>query len=327
MTGDWLLFFLSAAVVVAAGSVLAICAEIIVRRRNLNALFFGAVAVALVTSLPELVTAIAAVRRDAPALALGELFGSNMANMAILATMTLAFASRRLLQSAASANAMTAVLAAILTAFALILTILELPEVVAGIGGGALLVGAAFLVGSFSILERQQKAEADDDQSDVASSISLGKAQAGFLLAAAAIVAAGPQLAASSDVLAEETGVGDTFFGTFSLALVTSLPELSVSFAALRIGAGNLAVANLLGSNATNMALILPLDLAYADGPLLRHAEDGLLVAGVAAILLMALAIFGLTRREERRQLRFDSVAVLMIVVYVAGLWAAFATT
>jgi cation:H+ antiporter len=319
---DWLLFFAAAAVIIVAGSALAICAEVIVRRTDLNALWFGAVAVALVTSLPELVTAISAVRRDAPALALGDLFGSNMANMAILAAMTIAFTTRRLLQRAALENVLTAMLAVSLTTLALVLaTSGSLPSL-GHVGLGPVLIACVFLAGTFAIKERQEDATTDVTRSEFAVEISLTAAQVGFVVAAAAILAAGPQLAASADTLADSTGVGETFFGSFCLALVTSLPELAVSVAALRIGAQNLAIANLLGSNATNMALLLPLDAAYNAGSILDLADAGLLTAAAVSVLLMSIGTMGIVLRAERNRLPLDFAAVLMLVVYVGGLWS-----
>jgi cation:H+ antiporter len=314
VAGDWLLFALSAAVIVVAGSALAICAEVIVRRTDLNALWFGAVAVAFVTSLPELVTDVSAVSRGAPDLALGDLFGSSMANMAILAALTIAFTTRRLLQRAALENVLTAMLAMALTALVLLLASAGSLPAIGHVGLGPLLVTAVFFVGSYAIKERQQSSLPDEEARDVFPELSLKVAQIGFVVAAAAILAAGPQLAASADELADSTGVGETFFGSFSLALVTSLPELSVSVVALRIGAQNLAIANLLGSNAMNMALLLPLDVAYGDGSILEHVDAGLFTAAAGAILLMSIGTMAIVLRAERNRLPLDLSAVLMLV-------------
>ena len=322
MATDWASFALSAAAIIVAGSALAICAEVIVRRTDLRAMWFGAVAVALVTSLPELVTDIAAVRRDAPALALGDLFGSSMANMAILAAITIAFTTRRLLQRAALENVLTAMLAIGLTGLVLLLSTADALPSIGRVGLGPLLVAAVFFAGTYAIRERQKSAPPEENKGDVAIKLSLQAAQVGFVFAAAVILAAGPQLAASADALADSTGVGETFFGSLYLALVTSLPELSVSIAALRIGAQSLAIANLLGSNAMNMALILPLDVAYDGGTILEHTDAGLLTAAAAAIVLMSIGTMSIVLRAERNRLPVDLAAVLMLCVYAGGLWA-----
>jgi cation:H+ antiporter len=137
-------------------------------------------------------------------------------------------------------------------------------------------------------------------------------------------VLAGPQLASSAGTLAARTGLGETFFGALALALVTSLPELAVSVAALRMGAQNLAIANLMGSNATNMALIFAVDIAYTDGPILENADPSLVVAGGGAIVLMAIGTMAIILKAERHRLPVDLAAVLMLAAYLFSLVAVY---
>ncbi|MBW2190476.1 MAG: hypothetical protein JRG93_12965 [Deltaproteobacteria bacterium] len=86
-----LVFLLSAAVLVRAGASLAGYADQIAERMRMSRLFVGTLMLAFATSLPELVTDITAARAGAPDLAAGDLFGSSMANMAILAVIDLLY--------------------------------------------------------------------------------------------------------------------------------------------------------------------------------------------------------------------------------------------
>jgi len=117
-------------------------------------------------------------------------------------------------------------------------------------------------------------------------------------------------------------GLGETFFGSFALALVTSLPELAVSVAAIRIGAVNLAIANLMGSNATNMALLVALDIASPGANVLAAAAPGVQAAAAAAIILMAVGTSSIVLKAERVRLPVDLAAVLILAGYVLSLWA-----
>lgn len=314
-----MLFFTSAGVIVGAGIGLAICSDVLADRTGLGALWFGGVAVALVTSLPELVTDVSAVRRDAPGLALGDLFGSSMSNMAILAGVTLVFTRRRLLQRATLEHVLTAAIAMGLTALALVFIDIRGPFWAGGRAAGPALILVAYVVATYLIRERQAAAEPEERtlQFELSARMAIG----GFILLAMAILAAGPVLARSADHLAEQTGMGDSFFGTFGLALVTSMPELSVSIAAIRIGAINLAIANLVGSNATNMALLLPLEIAYTPGDLLGTAGPEIRLAASTAILLMAIGIAAIVLRAERRRFPIDIAAVAILVCYFGAIW------
>ncbi|MEZ5261243.1 MAG: hypothetical protein R2755_05565 [Acidimicrobiales bacterium] len=77
------------------------------------------------------------------------------------------------------------------------------------------------------------------------------------------ILVAAPVVALSAKQIADASGVEETFIGTTLLAVTTCCPSLVVALAAVRIEAHDLAVGNLFGSNAANMAVLLVLDIAY----------------------------------------------------------------
>ena len=82
-------FAIAAALVVWAGIRLARAGDEIAERAHLSRLAVGIVLMATATSLPEIVTDVSAAVVGAPDLAVGDLFGSCMANMAILAVIDL----------------------------------------------------------------------------------------------------------------------------------------------------------------------------------------------------------------------------------------------
>ncbi len=90
----------------------------------------------------------------------------------------------------------------------------------------------------------------------------------------------------------------------------------------MRIGAHDLAVGNLFGSNAFNMATLLFADVAYTDGPLLPAVDASQAVAGVSAILLMALALSAIVHGAETRVRRLEPDAVLVLIAYAGALFA-----
>lgn len=82
---------------------------------------------------------------------------------------------------------------------------------------------------------------------------SLRQALIGFGIAAGVLVVISPLLVSSSAEIAVIPGLGTTFVGTTLVALVTSLPELVTTIAAARLGADDMAIGNLFGSNMFNM--------------------------------------------------------------------------
>lgn len=142
----------------------------------------------------------------------------------------------------------------------------------------------------------------------------------GFAAAAVVIVLAGPYLADAAGKIADASRLGNTFVGTTLVAFSTSLPELVTSLAALRLGAHDLAIGNVFGSNAFNMVLFAPLDLVH-PGPLLAVVTSGHAVTGLAAILATLIVILGQLYQVERRRRLIEPDALLVIAVVFGSLW------
>ena len=109
--------------------------------------------------------------------------------------------------------------------------------------------------------------------------------------------------------------------GTWLVGLSTSLPELVSSFAAVRMGAFDLAVGNLFGSNAFNMAIFLPLDLAQPGPAIFASLDPGHAISALFAVVLMSLGLAAIVYRAERRFVMIEPDCLLMVVVYGLGIW------
>ena len=112
---------LAATVVVFAGNALTRCADAIAELTKLGRLLVGSIFLAAATSLPELTVDISAVRMGLPDLAVGDLLGSSLFNLLILAVADLMNSSRgRMLSRESAAHALSAVMSIALTAMAAI---------------------------------------------------------------------------------------------------------------------------------------------------------------------------------------------------------------
>ena len=136
-----------------------------------------------------------------------------------------------------------------------------------------------------------------------------------YALSAATVVIAAIWLATVVDDLAQELGIERSFVGTQFLAVSTSLPELAASVAAIRIGAPELAISNVLGSNLFNMGFVLFLDdVAYTSGPLWAAVSTVHIFTALAAVLMTAVVIVALATRERGRPGRFFTFEALMLI-------------
>jgi cation:H+ antiporter len=323
-------FFASGAVIVVAGSLLTRYADRISEITGIGRLWIGAVLLAAATSLPELTTGVAAVVFAAPDLAVGDLFGSSMANMLILALIDLAFPRARALDRAALGHALVACLAMSLNAMAAAFILAGWELLVAGQSVAAALLALGFVAGMRVVY--RQEASSVQARPTTRDATPAGAASAGlratllrFAAAAAAIFAAAPVFAWSAEAIAEQTGLGTTFIGTWLLGLATSLPELVSSVAALRLGAYDLAVGNLFGSNAFNMAVFLPLDLAQPGVSIFAGLDPVHATTALFSVVLMSLGLASIIYRAERRFAMIEPSSLLMLGVYGMAFWIGWA--
>jgi cation:H+ antiporter len=337
----WLaIFVLASVVIVLAGALLARSGDRIADRTGLGGLFVGMVLVAAATSLPEIAVTVSAALDGAADLAIGNLFGSSMANMALLAVVDMAYRGR-VWERASPGHARTAAMAIGLTAIPVLAILQPIGPEVGWIGAAPIVVVVGWLsliawtrrsptpavsAGVASHAEAQRTptvvtvSPASDTRPASRPGIGDGSLRRDLLtvgVASVIILVAAPFLVMAAEGIALESGLGETFVGASFLAFATSLPELATAIAAVRIGADDLAIGSLLGSNAFNMAIILVADLAYTAGPILSAVEPAQAFVGVAAILLMAIVLAGIIHPSRTRAARLEPSSVMTLLTYL----------
>jgi cation:H+ antiporter len=328
-------FILSAAVIVYAGAKLTRYGDRIADITGLGGLWIGVVLMASATSLPEILTDVSAALMKAPDIAAGDRFGSNMANMLILGIIDLMHRQKRLWQQAAFEHALSAGLAMFLTALAAFFVLYGANVKHAGVGLGSLLLLVFYVFGMRLIFRQESLRRRQREQEKVVEAQAgeagppgkrdgLRRAGIGFGASALALVVAAPFLAGSATEIAEQSGITATFVGTSLVGITTSLPELVTTIAAVRLGAFDLAVGNLFGSNAFNMAAFFFVDLAFLEGPVFQAVSDAHALSALWSILLMSVALMGIIYRVEKRYLLIEPDSFLIILGYGVGLWLLF---
>jgi cation:H+ antiporter len=287
--------------------------------------------VAAATSLPEIVTTASASLTDGPDLAVGNLFGSSMANMAILGIVDLA-GRHQVWKNVEGGQPRLAALAAAVTAIATLAVLVPSSFVVGWVGADTIVIAGAYLAG-LAWMRRSPRGRFGEDSSvevpDGSAASENGQLRSTvrrFATGAILILIAAPVVTLAAEAIAEETGVGQTFVGTTLLAFTTSLPELVASLTALRIGAHDMAVGNLFGSNAFNMVMLLVADLFYLPGSLMEAVDPNQAIGGVSAMLLMTLVLASIAHGTETRFRRLEPDATLVLVVYLGCLYALWST-
>ena len=319
----WATFLISATLIVLAATQLAKYGDVIAVRTRLSGMFIGVVLLAAATSLPELLTTISSLSQGVPNLAAGNLFGSNLFNMFLLAILDLMFRQDRILRNAALKHALTGSLTVFLIGLVVFFILADIPVQIAWVGLDSITIMLVYVAALRLIRANQthgisyptEKMEIPEGTP------SLRVGLIGFGLAALGLVIVTPWMVRSSTEIAEITGLGTTFVGTTLVAVVTSLPELVTTIAAIKIGADDMAIGNLFGSNLFNMFALGLTDVFYLQGRFLGVIDPAFLLVGMLGLLMTGLGLIGNLARLERRVLFIEVDALALIVLYFAGLW------
>lgn len=323
----WLVFFISAAIVVAVADRLAKYGDVIAVRTNLGGLLVGTIFLAAATSLPELIAAISAFQAGAPDLAAGNFYGSNMINILLLALVDLVNYRVPLLRRMAITHTLTAVLGMMLMLLSVIFIMAEIDTTIGWIGVDSLVLIGLYFGGVW--LVQQENSRVTSGAAPISVAVeddfpSLNRGLIGFLIAALILVLVVPQLVWASAEIAVITGLGESFVGIALLGVVTSLPELLAALAAVRIGAFDLAVGNLFGSIVFNMLGLGIADFFFTEGRLLGAIDPGFALVGLLGLLLTTMALMANLARIERKILFIEIDAVSIILVYLGGMYLLF---
>lgn len=318
----WAGFLLCSALIIYSGIRLSRYGDIIAEKSGLGRTWVGVVLVATVTSLPELVSSISGVAmNDAPDIAVGNLVGACSVNLLIFGLLDAVHRSGPLSARARQGHILSAGVGIVMMCG--VVSGIQLRDSVVPlgwIGPYSLVFLLGYLIAMRVIYFYEQKnlrnyMEEVAERSPFAG-IPLKQALARFGINAAVVVGAAFFLPGIGVGLAEQTGLGQTFVGTLFIAVATTLPEIVVSVSAVRMGAVDLAIGNLFGSNLFNIAILGIADLFFPKGPLLSMVSSSHSVMGHAAIAMSGLAIVGLTYRAERKKLFLAWDAICIVLVY-----------
>jgi len=316
----WVQFVLSALVIVVAAYFLAKYGDVIAIRTGLGGMFIGILLMAGATSLPELLTSMEAVRQNTPNIAAGNLLGSNGFNMLLLAVLDLLHRSQRILRKAAMRHALTGSLAILMIGLSLFFITAEIDVKVGWVGLDSIIIIAAYVFALRLISGDQDKGKPAEKYIPEATP-KLWIGFLGFAAAAGVLIFITPIMVGASNEIAVITGLGTTFVGTTLVALVTSLPEMVTTIAAIRIGASDMAIGNLFGSNMFNMFALGLTDLFYTQGRFLATIDPAFMLVGLFGLLMTAIGLVGNLAKLEKRFWFIEIDSLLLFILYFSGMW------
>ncbi len=257
---------------------------------------------------------------------MGDLLGSCMFNLLILAVVDLLHPPGPVLTAAHRGHLLAACFVVVMLGVAIMGLIATPP--MAGVVLGHVDLSSPVLIlcylAAMRSLFRYQRRDreaylAEHEETLLYEHVSLRAAAGKFAFSALVVVAAGIFLPRVASQISQVMGWQQSVVGTVFVAAATSLPELVVTLSALRLGAVDLAVGNLFGSNLVNLGLLGLMGLVYVNAPLLQVVSAKHVGTGVMAIIMTGIAAAEMMYRPQKKALRWMSLGAFSLVFLYAA--------
>ena len=262
-------------------------AALVAEKLNVNPMVIGITLVAFGTSAPEMVVSTIAALDNAPEIAIGNVLGSNIANVALVSGVTLLFSAIPIAKGLATKEVPLVLAITLLTGWLLHDRYLSVTD------GIILLVAFSIILfillrGSKNLEEHVKDELPDDDGGSITRSLFIA------LIGLVALIASSKILVWGAVGIAKGLGVSELVIGLTIVAIGTSLPELAASISSVRKGMHDIAIGNIIGSNIFNLATVLPIPGLLAPGLINENAagRDYYWVLGLTAALSLCILIF-----------------------------------
>ncbi|MDP3800071.1 MAG: hypothetical protein Q8Q90_01475 [bacterium] len=331
----FLKFIICIAAIFYCGKRVARYGDAIAEKTGLGGLWIGVILVSVATSLPELFTGVGStVFVNAPNLTVGNLFGANTYNLVNIATLDFLNKGAPLLSSVSTGQLLTAVLSLIpllIAATGIFLNQGISQVAFANVSLYSVLILVSYIISTriiFKFEKKQQTIKELNKEEKILfkyDNISLKTACIRYGLAALAIAGAGIWLAYIGDDLARLLNLGQNFIGSLFLGFATTLPEITVSVAALRLGAKELAVANMVGSNLFNVTIIFLNDVLYRKAPIFTVLTQQHIFTAFIVILMTIIVIAALILKPKKKTIfGISGYAIALVVIFAIGAYINF---
>jgi len=288
-------------------------ADAIAEHKGWGRAFMGVVFISAITSFPEMATGISALALvSSPNLAVGEIIGSCLFNLSIIGLVDCLLRPRAFYTLVGRQNVITICFGLMMITMLAFFLVLPRQPAWGRLGLVTLIVFVSYLAAIYFVTRDRREghvARQDGVKKDIR------RETISFVFSALVIIAVGTYLPVLGKEIALLMGWQETFVGVFFLALVTSFPELVISFSAIRIGAIDMFFGNIAGSNLFNLAMLFIFDLVHPKPIMAAVASSTLPVLHIVMLMnvLVLTALYWKKDGKTFRRLSWFSLALLLL--------------
>lgn len=311
----YVLYLLLAAAVVFLSNKASVYVDQIDKKTNLSGAFIGGVMLSAVTSLPELFTSISAtIMLDKPGLCIGNILGSDLFNIAVLALLMLiffkAFGGTDVAKSHLKVTAFV-----VLIYIVLVLNMTGILDFdILSVNITSIIIIVLYIIGVKSMAADESEA-ADNDTDE--SPLTLKQIVIRFVFVSIGIIALSIAITYVTDAISERLNLGAGLAGALFLGIATSLPEVSSTIALFKMRNYNIAIGNIIGSNLFNFIILGLADIVYFGKGVYDYSDPktiNLLVMGAIATPFMYITM---KFRTKTARLVFPLLTVLCYLLFL----------
>ncbi|MBP0979301.1 MAG: cation transporter [Oscillospiraceae bacterium] len=277
--------------------------DIIEAKTNLSGLFLSSIILASITSLPELVTSVSAISfLDNPGLVLGNVLGSNIFNLTILASLIIIFFKRFLNSKIDPLHDKSLYLLIIIYSLVLAKMHFDFDFVVMSVDIVSILIGIFYLISlKFISVNSEDDPEDSQDKNINNYNENIKNIIIKFIFASMGLVISSVAITVITDKIVSVTNIGATLAGALLLGIATSIPELATSIALCKLGNFNGVFGNMIGSCIFNYIIITIGDILYNRGSIyiVDNNSYKLTVFGLVTILLTLIILKTKVKNES----------------------------
>ncbi|MEN8223243.1 MAG: hypothetical protein ABFR36_08280 [Acidobacteriota bacterium] len=319
MIGVWLKFIILLILVYIFGSRVTKSSDIIAEKKGWGRAFMGVVFISMVTSFPELFTGISAASIvKSPEISLGQIAGSCIFNLTIIALVQIFFRKNSLFENNSKNDLFPLLFSFLLIVLFSSALLISFRVRILNVGISSLMIFAIYVVFLHHIFKNRKTGSEEKNYKNE----KLSNAVVSFAISSLIIIAVGFYLPVVGKELALKMGWTDSFVGVIFLAFVTSFPELIVSITAARIGAFEMLLGNIAGSNLFNIGIVFIIDIFYFSGDIIADITDSnIFYIGIIAAFMNLILFFTLFRGKVVRTIfKIPLNSILILILYILSL-------
>ncbi len=317
-------YVILAAIVVYAAIKVSDSVDLIDKKTKISGALIGGVLLAATTSLPEVITSMTSLRLNEPELAVGNIFGSNIFNILIISIADLYFIKRFLFNKVSNNNikSLSFVLLIYFVIGSAMLLPVGIPISVIGLKFSLVAIVVLFLY--FLTVKNLANADSDEIEPDTIDDKVIDKSlkRIIFWFIAWAIVLIGTSILMTivTDKMQDQFKLSASLAGAIFLGIATSLPEATAVFYLVKIKSYNLALANIIGSNIFNLAILALIDFIYIKEDIFGTIKSTAFNLWLLGLVNCVILLYTLYRKKSLNKFTYALPSILVVALYITYL-------